>query len=163
MKKIFNTMTGVVLAGGLLHASPYDSNDFDDEFRRMQHYINTVFNSHFSSSYRHGLYPKANFYDKNDQYLLEFELAGVDKNDINVSIVKDNLLTVEGNKKREIKTNNRTSFQEEIYFGKFKRVVQLPKNSDTQKIDVKHTNGVLTVTIPKKAPEIEQSKVLPIN
>jgi|GEM_PF-4810195 len=75
MKKIFNTMTGVVLAGGLLHASPYDSNDFDDEFRRMQHYINTVFNSHFSSSYRHGLYPKANFYDKNDQYLLEFELA----------------------------------------------------------------------------------------
>ncbi|MBN2825072.1 MAG: Hsp20/alpha crystallin family protein [Campylobacterales bacterium] len=163
MKKIFNTFASIVLVSGLLFASPFDSNDFDDEFRRMQHYINSVFDSHFSSSYRHGLYPKANFYDKNNQYILEFELAGVDKKDINVSIVKDNLLTIEGNKKREIKTNNRSQFREELYFGKFKRVVQLPKNSDAEKIDVKHRNGILTITIPKTTPKIPKSKVLPIN
>lgn len=163
MKKIFNTLVGISLLSGSLYASPFESNDFDDEFRRMQHYINSVFDSHFSSSYRHGLYPKANFYDKNDQYILEFELAGVKKEDINVSIEKENLLTVEGNKKREVKTTNRSQLREEIYFGKFKRIVELPQNSDSERIDVKHNNGILTITIPKKVPAKAKSKILPIN
>jgi len=163
MRKLLNTLVGITLLSGALHASPFESNDFDDEFRRMQHYINSVFDSHFSSSYRHGLYPKANFYDRDDKYILEFELAGVDKDDLNVSIVKDNLLTIEGEKKRKLKTTHRLQFREEIYFGKFKRVIELPQNSDANSIDVKHSNGILTITIPKKAPQKAKAKVLPIN
>ncbi|MEA2028691.1 MAG: Hsp20/alpha crystallin family protein [Campylobacterota bacterium] len=163
MKKIVKGLVGISLLATALSASPFDSNDFDDEFRRMQHYINSVFDSHFSSSYRHGLYPKANFYDKKDQYILEFELAGVEKSDINVSIQKEKLLTIEGTKKREVKTDNRSHLREEIYFGKFKRVIELPKNSDSDKIDVKHKNGILTITIPKKEPEKRKTKIIPIN
>jgi len=161
MKKVLKSLVAVSLLSGSLYA--FESNDFDDEFRRMQHYINTVFDSHFSSSYRHGLYPKANFYDKHDQYILEFELAGVKKEDINVSIAKENLLSIEGNKKREVKSNSRTHLREEIYFGKFKRVVELPKNSNSEKIEVKHKNGILTIVIPKKAPQKAKAKIIPIN
>lgn len=78
-------------------------------------------------------------------------LPGFDKSQITVT-VKDHELTISANKVKEDTTENQPKWvHREINSEAFSRVIDLPENVEPTKIEAKYENGVLTVTLPKRA------------
>jgi HSP20 family protein len=102
--------------------------------------------------------PRVNIREGKDDLRFVFELPGMEKNDIKVS-VKDSVLTISG--KRELKYEKKDGeyVHCEICNGSFSRSFTLPDyvKSDTIKADYK--NGILEIQIEKleevKPKEIE--------
>jgi HSP20 family protein len=63
--------------------------------------------------------------------------------------VKENVLTVSGNRNYEKKDENDTYYRMERGYGQFSRSFQLPDNVMENKITANFKNGVLTVCVPK--------------
>ncbi len=94
--------------------------------------------------------PDTDLVDKGDKYELKMNLAGMDKNSIKIDI-KDNYLSVQAKSedKKEEKKGDKVIFQER-HLGVIQRGMTLPKDADGSKYTSDYTNGVLTITIPKK-------------
>ena len=83
-----------------------------------------------------------------DLYQLHFDLAGFNKENIDLQ-VKEGILTVSGERKKEVKTKG---FNERFY-GTFSRSFSLPENVKTDDLNASYENGVLSVDIPRLVPE----------
>ena len=79
---------------------------------------------------------------------IDVELPGIDKKDVKVE-VKDNTLTISGERTGEKKQEDRNCCLSERYYGKFQRSFSLSDSVQTDKISAKYKNGVLTLTLPK--------------
>jgi len=88
--------------------------------------------------------PSVDVEEDENKFLLSFDLPGVSKKDINIE-VHENQLYVTGERKSESKTR---SHSERVY-GKFQRVLTLPTNVNTDRIEAKYEDGVLTLEVPK--------------
>ena len=97
--------------------------------------------------------PSVDVKEKEKEFVLEFELPGVNKDDVKLS-VDNNVLTVSGEKKYEEKEEKDNYFYNERCFGKFERSFNLPENVEKDKVKANYKDGVLSVSIPKaKKPE----------
>lgn len=84
-------------------------------------------------------------------YRIKAEMAGVDKNDIEVS-VEGNQVTISAEVKRETKKkDNEKELYTERYYGKVFRSFTLPSELDGAKADAHYEHGVLSLTLPKKS------------
>ena len=101
--------------------------------------------------------PDVNVYEKEDQIVVEAEMPGMKKDDIEVS-VQDHVLSLSGERKEEKETKEKHFYRRERVEGSFMRSISLPTNVDSEKIDAKYKNGVLTLTIPK-AEEAKTKRV----
>ncbi len=96
--------------------------------------------------------PRVDLKSTDKEYILTADLPGCDKKDIHVYL-KDNILTIRGEHKSEEKQENDAYFYQERYSGSFERSIYLPENTvESDKINAKFENGVLTVKI-EKLPE----------
>lgn len=84
-------------------------------------------------------------------YLVHAELPGVKKEDIHVT-VDGNMVTLsaEVRQDKEVKDGERV-LRSERYFGKVSRSFQLAQDIDDAKAAAKFTDGVLELTLPKRA------------
>lgn len=87
------------------------------------------------------------------------ELPGVAKDDLHVS-VKDNLLTLSGEKRQEKVDDAHNYRRVERRYGSFQRKFALPREVETDEIKAEFNDGVLTLSIPK--PEAAKPTVVPI-
>ena len=94
------------------------------------------------------LMPLMNIEETKDAYRISIEVPGMEKDDIDIE-VKDNVLTVSGEKKEEVKSEDSTFYRRERRFGKFSRSISLPNDINVDGIDAEYKNGVLTLTLPK--------------
>lgn len=94
---------------------------------------------------------KVDVAEKNGAYLVTAELAGVKKEDIHVSI-DGAQVTLEAEVKREKEANKdeRVLHTERVY-GKVSRSFTLPQEVDEAKVEARLRDGVLELTLPKKA------------
>jgi HSP20 family protein len=76
------------------------------------------------------------------------EIPGVDAENIEVT-VSNGYLTISGEKKSEHEEKEKDYYRSERVFGSFRRSIQLPDGADPEKITADHSNGILTVRIPK--------------
>jgi HSP20 family protein len=85
-------------------------------------------------------------------YTVHAEVPGVAKEDIHVS-VDGNMVTLRAEVKQhdETKGDNDKPLRSERYFGAVSRSFQLPTDVDHYEARAKYDNGVLTLTLPKKA------------
>ncbi|HET7671106.1 MAG TPA: Hsp20/alpha crystallin family protein [Burkholderiales bacterium] len=94
---------------------------------------------------------KVDVAEKNGGYLVTAELPGVRKEDINVSI-DGAQVTLEAEVKREKElTKDERVLHSERVFGKTTRSFTLPQEVDETKAEAKFRDGVLELTLPKKA------------
>jgi HSP20 family protein len=93
--------------------------------------------------------PAVDIYETEDSFVVRADLPGVSKDDIQVEI-KDNTLTLKGEKKFEEKVSRDNYIRVERAYGTFVRSFTLPQNVDADKIKAKYKEGVLELTIPKK-------------
>ena len=101
--------------------------------------------------------PAVNTREADDAYYIEVDLPGVKKEDISID-VKDNVLTISGERKIEEERKEDDFYRVESVYGKFERSFSLPEDVDADKIEAEAKDGVLTVKIPKaqsvdKAPK----------
>ena len=94
---------------------------------------------------------KVDVVEKNGAYLVTAELAGVRKEDINVSIDGAQVtLEAEVKREKEVSKDERVLHSERV-FGKVTRSFTLPQEVDEAKADAKFRDGVLELTLPKRA------------
>jgi HSP20 family protein len=100
--------------------------------------------------------PPVNIFETNDNYELEFNAPGRNKEDFKVTVDK-NILTVSFEKKEEQKDEKRQFIKREFGFQSFKRSFTLDEKINADGINAKYENGILYLTLPKK----EEVKVMP--
>jgi HSP20 family protein len=94
---------------------------------------------------------KVDVAEKNGAYIVTAELAGVKKDDIQVTIDGAEVtLTAEVKREKEVAQDERVLLTERT-FGKVSRSFSLPQEVDEAKAEAKFKDGVLELTLPKKA------------
>jgi HSP20 family protein len=88
--------------------------------------------------------------DKGDHYDVKADLPGLDKKDLKISLV-GNDLTIEGKREEKSEEKKRNYFRSERFSGSFQRVIELPGALKADKAKARYENGVLTLEIPKEA------------
>ncbi|MGZ4403347.1 MAG: Hsp20/alpha crystallin family protein [Gaiellaceae bacterium] len=97
-----------------------------------------------------GWLPLVDLEETDDAYVVEAELPGVKRNDVNIELV-GNELTITGEaKERERKGVLRRQTRR---VGRFEYRVTLPDQVDADKIEANLVDGVLTVRVPKAERE----------
>ncbi|MCS6807910.1 MAG: Hsp20/alpha crystallin family protein [Bacteroidota bacterium] len=97
--------------------------------------------------------------DDNNVYVFA-ELPGLAKEDVNVSITDNHILTISGNKRR-LYDDSLKIIRGERNYGEFSRRITIEREIETEKISATFRDGVLTVTLPK--PEPARPKTVNIN
>jgi HSP20 family protein len=84
-------------------------------------------------------------------YTVRAELPGVKKEDINISIDGDQVaISAEVKNEKDVKEGERV-LRSERYYGKVYRAFQLGQTVDENAANAKYVDGVLELTLPKKA------------
>lgn len=117
----------------------------------------TAFNLDLTSSF----YPRVDIAEDDQNVYVTAELPGVDKKDVKVSL-QDNVLTIKGEKKSEVKDENKNYFRIERTYGSFCRSFQLPAEIDHDKVKAKFENGMLMIEAAKKEPTSRNEKLIEI-
>jgi HSP20 family protein len=108
-----------------------------------------------------GFSPVVNTREGEFAYHVEADLPGVEKEDIKVD-VKDNILTISGERKHKEEVKRDDYYKLESSYGKFERSFTLPKGVDAENIQASSDKGVLEVTIPKLKTEVEKAKKIEV-
>jgi len=96
--------------------------------------------------------------DEGEQYLLEAEMPGIDKDNVSIEI-KDGVLTISANQEQETKREEANFVCSERRVGRTSRSFALD-NIDEAAITAAFDNGMLRMQLPKRAkPEPESRKV----
>src|SRR5437763_7133802 len=115
---------------------------FTTEFDRL---FNTLFDrSHAAERW----VPAMDLVESEDHFLLRADLPGLGEDDVNVE-VRDNALTVSGERKAEHEQREKGWYRLERQVGRFSRSISLPEGVNPDTIDASFHNGVLEVKIPK--------------
>lgn len=95
-------------------------------------------------------------------YILEAELPGFKKEDISIDIDKD-CLTISAEHKSEDNEEDKDKgfIRRERYYGSYSRSFNI-KGIDADAISASYNDGVLTLTMPEKTPEIPAARRLEI-
>jgi HSP20 family protein len=94
--------------------------------------------------------PAMDLVEIEDALVLRGDLPGMTEEDVDIEI-KDNVLTVSGERKSENEEKGEGFHRVERAFGRFSRSLNLPQGIDPEKVEAKFDNGVLEVRIPKPA------------
>ena len=90
---------------------------------------------------------RCDIYEKDNIYHIEMDIAGFDKEDINVEI-KNNYLTVTASKTEEKEDENKNYIRRERNYGEYSRTFSLG-DVDENKVEAEFKNGTLLITVPK--------------
>jgi HSP20 family protein len=96
-----------------------------------------------------GYIPALDVEERDEEFLVTVELPGVDKKNVSVSIV-DNQLTIKGEKHGSKEQKEARVFRKETWEGSFQRTIALPDRVAADKIQAKMKDGVLQLLLPKR-------------
>lgn len=134
--------------------TPYERNDFWNPFREFE----KDFFKDFSSASR----CRTDIRDDGGKYILECEMPGFNKDDIKIDVNGNTLtLCAEHKSENDEKNKNGEYIRRERSYGSYCRSFDI-SNIDESSIEAEYTNGVLKVTLPKKAeqqPEIKRIEI----
>lgn len=101
--------------------------------------------------------------DKGESYLLEADLPGFNKEDINLDL-KDNILTISAThqEQSEDKDEKGTYLRRERRYGSFQRSFDVT-GIDAAGISAAYENGVLKLNLPKEQPTVPPTRRIEIH
>jgi HSP20 family protein len=101
--------------------------------------------------------PAVDIYEDESQLVLTAEIPGLSEKDVEIKI-EDNVLSIQGERKLQKETREENYHRIERAYGSFYRSFTLPNYVDEDKIRAENENGVVKITMPKKA-ELKPRKV----
>ncbi len=117
---------------------------FSGDLHRL---FDTLFENRVSAAQQRWV-PSMDLVEAEDHFLLKADLPGLAEEDVNIE-VRDNALTISGERKAEHERRERGWYRVERSFGSFSRSLSLPEGVDPDAITASFDRGVLSVTIPK--------------
>jgi HSP20 family protein len=125
------------------------------ELDSFQSDMNRLFDSFFgrreaggSNGYGRRWIPAMDLVETDEAMVLRADLPGLKRDDIEIE-VKDNVLTVSGERKAEHEDKGEGYYRVERAFGRFARSLDLPQGIDASGVKAEFNDGVLEVRIPK--------------
>lgn len=103
---------------------------------------------------------KVDIKEREEEYILEAELPGIDKQDITLEI-KDNILTISVKKDEKIDEEKENYIIKERKYGTVSRSFGID-GVNIEKIKAKFENGILFVTLPKLESKHSKNKKIKI-
>lgn len=102
---------------------------------------------------------KLDVQERDGAFEVQAEIPGVKKEDIQVEL-DGNVLTLQAEVKQEDRQEGEgRALRTERYYGSVSRTVQLPMEVDEAQAKARYENGVLKLTLPKKADTRAQRRV----
>lgn len=132
---------------------------FDSWLDDMFPATSSSFKEHLSNK---GSYPKVNVVDLDDKVVIEAAIPGLNKEDVDIELDADGILTITGQSNQVSEYQDRFLLKE-IKQSKFSRSFSLGKNIDKESIVAKCENGILYVELKKLKEEEIKPKVKKIN
>ena len=132
------------------------------ELGTVQSEMNRLFNSffdtptHSSGAPLRRYVPAMDVVDAGEAFVLKADLPGLSESDVSIE-VRDNVLTVSGERKSEHEDRKAGYYRVERSYGSFRRSLTLPEGVDPEAVTATFDKGVLAVTVPK--PEQHPRKV----
>ncbi len=105
--------------------------------------------------------PSVDIFEEGDNIIVKADLPGMNKNDIEITLV-DDLMTISGEKKTEETTHKKNYYAHERTYGKFSRTIRLPMQVMSDQAKAKFENGILEVTVPKTEEAKRKEKKITI-
>ena len=123
------------------------------EVDSLQSEVNRVFDAFFGAGAGNATrarrwVPAMDLVETEDHLVLKADLPGLGHDDVAIE-VKDNVLTVAGERRAEHEANSEGFYRVERAFGSFSRSMTLPDGIDAERIAADFHDGVLEVRIPK--------------
>ena len=129
-----------------------------DDFENM---VNSFFNDDFFNSFS---LMKKNFSvdlkEEENDYVIEADLPGVDKKDINISY-KNGYLNISAKRESNLEEKKDNYVRQERSYGEFKRSFYID-NVEEEKINANFDNGVLRINLPKLNKEVCEARKIEI-
>lgn len=134
---------------------------FDQAFH-MGEFPSPFFQRHPFPSFGEGmLKPDVDISGTEKEYTITAELPGMTDEDISIEL-KGDALILKGEKRQEKKSEEEGYYCVERNYGSFQRVLTVPKDADADNIKAQYRNGVITITLPRKAEAIGETKKISI-
>src|SRR5258705_11539180 len=115
----------------------------DDLFTELP----VLFKNEFNQAIRKDFVP-VNVKETEKNYQLEVVAPGFEKTDFKINL-DQSLLTISGEKKNEVKENEK-QIRREYNYHSFKRSFTVDDKIDATRINANYVNGILTLNLPKK-------------
>ena len=116
---------------------------FDESLTRSRFFGEESLSSGFWS-------PAVDIYETESDIVLKAELPEINQKDILINI-ENNVLTLKGERKLEKEAKEDNYHRMERSYGSFTRSFTLPNAVEQEKIKAQYKDGVLKITMPKKA------------
>ena len=121
-----------------------------EELYRMRQQMEQLLESAATPPQREaaGVLPLINLTEGKDNYYVRAELPGVKGDELDIQVTANNL-AISGERKIAAEEEGARYHRREREAGTFSRMIGLPDEVDTDKVEAKLENGILTVVISK--------------
>jgi len=124
---------------------------------RIQRYFEDF--SNFGVKFNENFNPRIDIHEDEENINVTAEIPGVKKENLKITL-QDNILTIEGEKKKEEEKKEKNFYRTERVFGNFKRCFTLPVEVDSDKVEAKFENGTLNIRIKKLEQKAKNEKII---
>jgi HSP20 family protein len=134
--------------------------DTISEMNRMQEQWMTGYDSNEEQPRTHATawVPATDIFADGDDLKIRCELAGVEREDIDVSL-SAGILIVSGERKSELDEEETSFLVRERFYGTFRRAINLPENVANDKISANFEDGMLEITVAGGAKISEPRRI----
>ena len=122
-----------------------------DELNRMRRQMDRIMDNvvnRSSTGLHAGVFPAINVTEDGNHFYVRAELPGVQAKDLDIQTTATNL-TISGERKLASEAESAKYHRREREGGRFSRAFSLPKEIDTERVEARLVNGLLTLRLPK--------------
>ncbi len=105
--------------------------------------------------------PRLDVKESDTEYVVTAELPGLEEKDVEISL-EDDVLSIRGEKSAEHTDENAGYTHVETVTGRFERRLALPTEVDAESVSATSKNGVITITLPKRAEAQPSTHTIPV-
>ncbi len=131
-----------------------------NELTRSDDLFESLFNNVFDMMDVRNMAFRTDVKETENEYILEAELPGMSKEDINIEL-DDNYLQIFARKDEVKEEQNGNYIRRERRAGEYNRSFYI-ENVDENKISARYDNGILNVVLPKKEPTTVNKRTIDI-
>jgi HSP20 family protein len=95
-----------------------------------------------------GVFPLMNVTEDKENYFIRAELPGIETDGLDISVTGDTL-SIAGERKISEEKDDVRYHRREREAGKFSRILNLPTQINTAKVEARCTDGLLSIILPK--------------
>jgi HSP20 family protein len=140
-----------------------------DPFASFRREVDRLFNDFyapaearsFAGANGEGPWPSVDVIEAGPDIKVTAELPGLALDDIEIEL-RDNALTISGEKKKEYAGENGGRAYVERSYGRFERTIPLAAEVDADRVEAKFKDGVLAVTLPKNEKARDKARRIPV-